>query len=154
MRMPELKALTRERGYSKLRKAELIAFLQSNERRLPQQPQQPQQPAPSGGALGAPQQPQQQQKPQTKRQHKCRRAKDTKSAKRFVSLNSEINALKLQREELKEKISHASRSAHSGFKRKKIKTMKRDADKISARIAESEARLESMRVPNDPVSVT
>ena len=33
MRMPELKALTREhrlRGYSQLRKAELIAFLQDN----------------------------------------------------------------------------------------------------------------------------
>ena len=58
----------------------------------------------------------------------------------------------MQREELKEKISRASRSAHSGFKRKKIRTMKRDADKISARIAESEACLEAMRVPNDPVS--
>ena len=34
MRMPELKALVREsglRGYSQLRKAELIAFLQDNE---------------------------------------------------------------------------------------------------------------------------
>ena len=33
MRMPELKALTRERrlrGYTRLRKAELIAFLQDN----------------------------------------------------------------------------------------------------------------------------
>ena len=69
-----------------------------------------------------------------------------------MSLNSEINTLKLQREELKEKISHASRSAHSGFKRKKIRTTKRDTDKLSAWIAESEARLESMRVPNDRVS--
>ena len=36
LRMPELKALTREhilRGYSQLRKAELIAFLQNNEQR-------------------------------------------------------------------------------------------------------------------------
>ena len=34
LRMPELKALTRERGlrgYSRLRKAELIAFLRNNE---------------------------------------------------------------------------------------------------------------------------
>ena len=34
LRMPELKALTREhrlRGYSRLRKAELIAFLQKDE---------------------------------------------------------------------------------------------------------------------------
>ena len=39
MRMPELKALAREhrlRGYSRLRKAELIAFLQDN---APQKPQ-------------------------------------------------------------------------------------------------------------------
>ena len=36
LRMPELKTLAREcelRGYSQLRKAELIAFLQNNERR-------------------------------------------------------------------------------------------------------------------------
>ena len=36
LRMPELKALTRERklrGYSRLRKAELIAFLQDEDRR-------------------------------------------------------------------------------------------------------------------------
>ena len=36
LRMPELKALARERGlrgYSRLRKAGLIAFLQNNERR-------------------------------------------------------------------------------------------------------------------------
>ena len=35
LRMPELKALTREhklRGYSRLRKAELIAFLQDEDR--------------------------------------------------------------------------------------------------------------------------
>ena len=58
----------------------------------------------------------------------------------------------MQMEALKEKVSYTSRSAHSGFKRKKITTMKRDVDKISAKLAESEARLESMRVPKDPVS--
>ena len=55
-------------------------------------------------------------------------------------------------EDLKEKISHASRSAHSGFKRKKIRTMKREVDKVSAKLAESEAELGLMRVPKDPVS--
>ena len=160
--MTELRALARERelrGYSQLRKAELIAFLQDNENWACRQPQQPQQPAltteqggsTSAGPLGAPQQPQQPQ-PLTKRQHKHRHAKDTKLAECFVNLNSEIYALKLQMEELKEKISRASRSAHSGFKRKIIRTMKRDANKILAQLAESEARLESMRVPKDPVS--
>ena len=44
MRMPELKTLAREhglRGYSRLRKAELIAFLQDN---APQEPQGPSRP--------------------------------------------------------------------------------------------------------------
>ena len=90
--------------------------------------------------------------PLTKRQLKCRHAKDAKLAKCFINLNSEINPLKLQMESLKEKISCTSRSTHSGFRRKKIRTMKRDVDKISVQLAESEAHLESMRVPKDPVS--
>ena len=94
----------------------------------------------------------QQEEPLTKRQCKDRRAKDTKLAKCFVNLNSEINTLKLQMEELKEKISHASKSAHSGFKRKKIRTMKSDVDKISVQLAESEACLLAMRVPKDPIN--
>ena len=151
MRMTELRALTRGhelRGYSKLRKAELIAFLQDNERRQPvSTPPRPvprtqlESSSPADTAI-----------PLTKRQCKRRCAKDTKLAKHFINLNSEINALKLQMESLKEKISHASRSAHSGFKRKKIRTMKRDIDKISVQLAESKAHLESMKVPKNPVS--
>ena len=44
MRMTELRALARERGlrgYSKLRKAELVAFLQDGGNRTHMQPQQP-----------------------------------------------------------------------------------------------------------------
>ena len=44
LRMPELKALAREcelRGYSQFRKAELIAFLQNNERRAQSRQQRP-----------------------------------------------------------------------------------------------------------------
>ena len=90
--------------------------------------------------------------PLTERQYKCKWAKDTKLAKKFINLNSEINTLKLQIEELKEKISHASKSAHSGFKRKKIRTMKREVDKVSTALEKSEAYLELMRVLKDPVS--
>ena len=149
--MTKLRALTREcelRGYSKLRKAELIAFLQDNERRQPvSTPPHPvprtqqESSSPTNTAI-----------PLTKRQCKRRRAKDTKLVKCFINLNAEVNALKLQMEELKEKISCTSRSAHSSFKRKKIRTMKRDADKISAQLAKSDAHLESMRVPKDPGS--
>ena len=92
------------------------------------------------------------QEPLTKWQRKRRCAKDTKLAKCFVNLNSEINNLKLQIEELKEKISHTSKSAHSRFKRKKIRFMKREADKLYNQLAEAEQKLESMRVSNDPVS--
>ena len=41
LKMPELKALTRERklrGYSRLRRAELIAFLQNEEDRQQEEP--------------------------------------------------------------------------------------------------------------------
>ena len=44
LRMPDLKALARERrlrGYSQLRKAELIAFLQNNEQRQKRPPSPP-----------------------------------------------------------------------------------------------------------------
>ena len=44
MRMPELKALARERrlrGYSRLRKAVLIAFLRDNENQAPRPPLPP-----------------------------------------------------------------------------------------------------------------
>ena len=55
-------------------------------------------------------------------------------------------------EELKEMIPCASKSDHSGFKRKKIRTMKREVDKVSTALEKSEAHLELMRVPKDPVS--
>ena len=44
LRMPELKALSKEhglRGYSQLRKADLIAFLQNNEQRQQRPPSPP-----------------------------------------------------------------------------------------------------------------
>ena len=59
--------------------------------------------------------------PLTKRQLKHRRNRDSKLAKKFVSLNAEINNLKSQMESLRDRVAKSSRSAHSGFKRKKIK---------------------------------
>ena len=52
---------------------------------------------------------------------------------------------------LKDKITKASESTNAGFKRKKIRSMKREADKINEKLAESEAKLESIepRVPMD-----
>ena len=90
--------------------------------------------------------------PLTKQQLKCRRNKDSKLAKHFVSLDAEINNLKSQMKALKDKITKASESTNSRFKRKKITSMKREADKIAEKLRESEAALKLLepRVPKAP----
>ena len=57
---------------------------------------------------------------------------------------------------LKDKITKASESTNARFKRKKIRSMKREADKISEKLAASEAKLESVkpRVTIDPICGT
>ena len=69
--------------------------------------------------------------PLTKRQLKCRRNKDSKLNKEFKRLEADIDNLKSQMDSLKDKITKASGSANARFKRKKIRSMKREADKIS-----------------------
>ena len=140
LRMPELKALTRDhrlRDYSRLRKAELIAFLQKDEedRRQEEPTQQPE--------LEVPQ-------PLTKRQLKRRRNKNSKLNKKFKNLSKEIN-LKSQIEELKNKIIKATQSMNAMFKRKKIRSMKRDVVKVIEKLKESEKSFESIesRVPKN-----
>ena len=80
--------------------------------------------------------------PLTKRQLKCRRNKDSKLTKKFKSLDAEISNLKFQMDALKDKIMRASKSTNAGFKRKKIRSMKREADKINEKLTKSEAKLE------------
>ena len=169
--MPELRALTREcrlRGYSRLRKAELTAFLQDNAHPgAPQPPPVPQrwvpppaspppppqmstwepiddrlrQPEPEvleeAGALGS-----LLHVPPTKRQLKRRQNRDSKLAKKFKSLDAEISNLKSQMEALKDTITKASKSTNAGFKRKKIKSMKREVSKINEKLRESKKKLE------------
>ena len=57
-------------------------------------------------------------------------------------------------EELDDKITKASKSANARFKRKKIRSMKREADKIAEKLRKSEQSLKSLepRVPKDPIS--
>ena len=92
--------------------------------------------------------------PLSKRQLKHRHAKDSKLAKKFVSLDAEICYLKSQMEELENKITKASKSTDARFKRKKIRSMKSEADKITEKLRESEKALKSLepRVPKDPIS--
>ena len=171
--MPELKALTREhrlRGYSQLRKAELIAFLQDNEHQAPR-PQRPPLPPPQMSTWEPNRPPQMStwepeceqetevrqpklEAPLMKRQLKHRQNRDSKLAKKFKSLNAEISNLKSQMEALKDNIMRASKSTNAGFKRKKIRSMKREADKIAERLRESEkaVKLVEPRVPKVPIS--
>ena len=81
----------------------------------------------------------------TKRQLKCRRNKDSKLAKEFAKLVADIDNLKSLMDSLKDKVTKASRSTNARFKRKKIRSMKREADKISEKLAKSEAKLESVK---------
>ena len=55
---------------------------------------------------------------------------------------------------LEDKITKASKSTNAGFKRKKIRSMKREADKIAEKLRESEKALKLLepRVPKDPIS--
>ena len=62
--------------------------------------------------------------PLTKRQLKHKRNKDSKPAKKFISLDAEIDNLKSQIDALKDKITKASKSINARFKRKKIRSMK------------------------------
>ena len=79
--------------------------------------------------------------PLTKRQLKCRKNKDSKLNKKFKNLEKEIDNLKSQMDPLKDKITKASESTNARFKRKKIRSMKRDFDKINEKLKESEKKL-------------
>ena len=94
-------------------------------------------------------QPELEEAPLTKRQLKHRRNKDSKLNKEVKRLEADIDNFKSQMDSLKDKITKASEITNAGFKRKKIRSMKRDFDKISEKLAKSEAKLESVeqRVP-------
>ena len=168
LRMLELKALARERrlrNYSQLRKAELIAFLQNNEHQarsagkaqaqkppppLPQMPTWEPQREPQGKVQTEPRQPE--LEAALTNQLKRRRNKDSKLAKKFKNLEKENDNLKSQMKALEDKITKASKSTNARFKRKKIRSMKREADKIAEKLRESEKKLKLFepRVPKDP----
>ena len=79
--------------------------------------------------------------PLTKRQVKHRRNRDSKLAKKFKNLEKENDNLKSQMEALEDKITKASESTNARFKRNKIRSMKREADKITEKLRESEKAL-------------
>ena len=137
LRMPELRTLAREhelRGYSRLRRAELIAFLQNNRQNV--SPQMEDKDEGVGVAQLESKQP-----ALTKRQLNCRCAKDSKLAMRFKNMNPEIDNLKSRLETLEDKIATSSRSTNTRFKKKKIRSMKCEVDKVAEKLRESEGKL-------------
>ena len=70
-------------------------------------------------------------------------------------MEKENDNLKSQIEALEDKITKASKSTNARFKRKKIRSMKREADKITEKLRESEKALKLLepRVPKAPSGV-
>ena len=91
--------------------------------------------------------------PLTKRQLKRRRNKDSKLAKKFKNLEKENDNLKSQMEALEDKTTKASESTKARFKRKKIRSMKREADKITEKLRESEKALKLLE-PSVPKALS
>ena len=110
MNMDELRSLARERnlrGYSRLRKADLINLLRENLQVSP------------NATLGP-----QTEKPLTKCQLKHRRNKASKLSKKAKNLRIEVDDLKSQMDDIEYRVAKASSSTSSRFKRKKIHSMK------------------------------
>ena len=123
--MTELRSLGKERGlvgYSRLRKAELVAFIQSNESKLTND---------NFTEL-------------TKRQLKRRRSKNSKLSKKFKSLTAEIEELKNKVERLEDRISSSNRTCGAKFKRKKIRSRKREVNKVVNELRNAEENLEKI----------
>ena len=57
-------------------------------------------------------------------------------------------------EALKDKITKASKSTNAGFKKKKLRSMKREVNKVNKKLRESEKKLELVEpsVPKDLIS--
>ena len=113
MNMNQLRSLAKERnlrGYSRLRKADLINFITELLREQPrEQPrdEHPPQDEITNSAMN---------NTLTKRQLKCRRNKASKLSKKSKNLRIEINDLKSQKDDIEDKINKASRSISSRFK--------------------------------------
>ena len=108
MNMNELRSLAREpnlRGYSRLRKADLINLLHTHIRVSPNATWAPKEPRRS--PLGADNQTE---------QFKHRRNKASKLSKRTKNLRIEIDDLKSQMDNIEDKIARASNSTSSRFK--------------------------------------
>ena len=127
------------RGYSRLRKADLINLLCLNVRVSPNSNRVPEIAEPIEQPIEQP------LNTLTKRQLKGRRNKASKLSKKSKNLRIEIDDLKSQMDNIEDKISKASSSTSARFKQKKIRSMKREATKIVEKIKERTEKLELLQ---------
>ena len=125
------------KGYSRLRKADLINLLRLNVRVSPNSNRVPEIAEPIEQPMKQP------LNTLTKHQFKHRRNKASKLSKKARSLRIEIDDLKSQMDDIEYKVAKASSSTSSMFKRKKIRSMKREATKIAEKIKEQTEKLDS-----------
>ena len=152
MRVPELKALAKERGlrrYSKLRKTELIALLQTPPpapavlRTRRPRPNRPPPPPPSvPGRSDSPRQPELlEERPLTARQIKRRRNKINKLNKQIKSSERELESLRSERDSIINKIEGAQK--FKSQRRKRIRKLNKELVKIDKSISKFEKVLDS-----------
>ena len=67
-------------------------------------------------------------------------------------MNAEIDNLKSQIGTLKDRIAAASKSTSARFKRKKIRSMKHEANKLNEKLREAETSLKSLKSRIPPIS--
>ena len=67
-------------------------------------------------------------------------------------MNAEIDNLKSQMVALKNKITAVSKITNARFKKKKIRSMKHEVDKVAEKLRESEGKLKLLepRIPKNP----
>ena len=92
--------------------------------------------------------------PLMKRQLKHMQNRDSKLAKKSKSLEAEIGNLKSRLDTLEDRIMRASKSTSTRFKRKKIRSMKHEVEKITEKLTKSENDLRAVepKVPKNPIS--
>ena len=155
MNMVQLRALAKGhnlRGYSMLRKADLINFINESmgSAWAPSEPLRKDEPPKDKSRTHHEPREQPQKDDENTKLSKCQRKrmvqKASKLSKKSKNLRIEINDLKSQKDEIEDKINKESRSASSRFKRKKTHSMKREATKIAERIKEQMNKLKTIEV--------
>ena len=144
--MPKLRALAKEcslKGYSRLRKDELIKAINGAYKEEVTSYKTPKEEVPTKGPGVDKEQPQKGKK-LTKRQKKRMSQTTSKLSKKSKNLRIEINDLKSQKDDIEDKIKRVSSSTSAKFKEKKIRSMKREYAKLNETIQEKTKELKTI----------